>query len=156
MSKPERLLFTVTDNNGTIAPENSYVMGRMRSRGYRKGDILLIVATKPRKPGYHRYAHKIGQFLIVNTERFESYVDAHEVIKTLQVEGEIACDTLLIKAPNNAMYRHLVPKSLAFDRMDQGEFEEVVKALCRYISYEYFPTMDGGAVQKMIELMPDE
>ena len=141
---------------GGIAPENSYVAGRLNAKSYKVGDILLISATKPRLPWYHRYAHKIAQLVIQNVERFRQYTDPHLVLKTLQAESGIGCEIIILKIPKVGFVEQRLPHSLSFERMEQGEFEETVKGLCRHIGEEYMGGMSPEQVQAMIEIMPEE
>jgi hypothetical protein len=54
------------------------------------------------------------------------------------------------------MMQHYIPRSFSFESMDQGEFYEAVKGICRYIADEYWPDMTPEQVQEMAEVMPDD
>lgn len=152
--RKERFLLRVI--KGGFAPENSYVASRLRDKGYKVGDVVLASITKPRKPGYNKYAHKIAQLCIKNTERFSQYTNPHLVLKTLQAESGAGCEIIILKVPQVGFVEQRIPLSLSFESMEQGEFEEVVKGLCRHIGAEYMHGMTPEQVQEMVEVMPDE
>ena len=152
--RKERFLLRVI--KGGFAPENSYVASRLRDKGYKIGDLLLASLTKPRLPWYHRYAHKIAQMVVANVERFSQYTNPHLVLKTLQAESGIGCEIIILKVPQVGFVEQRIPMSLSFESMEQGEFEEVVKGLCRHIGAEYMRGLTSEQVQELVDLMPDE
>jgi hypothetical protein len=49
------------------------------------------------------------------------------------------CPEWLLECEAKELLR--LPKSLAFHKMDEGEFHQVAQAMCRYIAETYWPTM---------------
>lgn len=151
--KPEKLPFTVI--KGALAPADGYVAKRMRERGYRIGDTLMTVLTKPRNPGTHRLAHRIGVMCNQNLPGFEE-LTAHQAIKRLQLESGVACDEIGAMMPNVGMTMVRIPRSISYESMDEGEFREAVLGICRHIAAQYWPGLEPEQVAEMADTMPDE
>lgn len=149
----ERLLFRVA--KGCLVPADGYTLECLRERGYRVGDVLSADLRKPRSPGFWALAHKLGQLCADNIERFTGMV-AHEVLKTMQDEGDIECDHLPFELPRFGSVVFRRPRSLSFDNMDQGTFHKVMKAFCRHISERYWPTMTPEQIADMSGCMVAE
>lgn len=153
--QPERLLLTV--GKGALLPGDGYTQMRLRQRGYKLGDILLADLRKPRNPGFHRLAHRLGVLVASNIEEFAG-LDAHQALKRLQIEGNIACDELpvfLTLFDQRLKVNQRIPRSLSYASMDEGEFREVVQAFCRFIVAEYWPELTPEQVERMAEAMPE-
>lgn len=153
MTKRERLPFRVV--KGGLEPADGYTVKRLRERGYKIGNVLMAILTKPRSHGFNRLAHKIGDMVVQNIEDFAG-IAPHDALKRLQVEAQVACDYIGIRVPKYGMMTHAVPRSFSFDRMDQGEFEEAVKGICRHIADNYWHDLTPEQVREMAEMMPDE
>lgn len=150
--KPERLLLTVA--KGALTPADGYTAARLRARGFKVGDEVLAVLTKPRNPKFHRLVHQFGQVLVENIEAF-SHLDGHQVLKRLQIEGDIACDQVPLVIPGVGPVTYRVPRSLSFESMDDGEFSEVFREFSRYISKHYWQGMTPEQIERMAGLMAD-
>lgn len=154
-SKPrrERLMMRVV--KGAIIPADTYTETRLRERGYRVGDLLTVELHKPRNPGFWRLAHRIGTLCSKNIEAFHG-MDAHAVLKKLQLDGNIECDETRTEVPGLGMLIHRAPRSLSFEAMDQSHFFEVAKAFCRHIAATYWPDLTAEAVQEMADSFIEE
>lgn len=167
---------------GALVPRFATDRRLMRERGYRIGDDLRAEVTKPRILGQHRRAHLLGQLVIAQVEGFER-LDSHSAIKRLQREAGVCCDveqidagpvvaailaaaesilgavaTRMLKAvlPEIKAIDVLVPQSLAFDRMEQGEFELFYAGICAHLCARYWPQCEPEQVEGMAELMGRE
>jgi len=49
-----------------------------------------------------------------------------------------------------------VPKSIAFDKMDETEFKDMMRKLSVYISSEYWENCSPEQIEQMAGAMPDE
>jgi hypothetical protein len=155
-SKPERLLFTVV--KGALVPADGYTTKRLRERGYRVGDILLADLRKPRNPGFHRLAHRLGALVADNIEDFAG-LDGHAVLKRLQIEGNIECDEIplvLVILGQKVKIMHRVPRSLSFASMDEAQFRATIRRISRYIAEAYWPSLTPEAIELMAEAMPED
>jgi hypothetical protein len=135
---------------GALVPANQGEVAKMRDRGYNLGDLLIADLHKPRNPKFNRLVHNIGAMVVANIDDYQN-MTAHEAIKQIQLMAGIACDKKIIEIPNTGKCVVSVPKSLAFDSMDEGEFLQVAKLLCRYIATRYWTTMSPEQVQEMAE-----
>lgn len=154
----------------------------LKERGYRVGDELRAELSKPRILGQHRKTHLIGQLCVEQLEGFERE-NSHSAIKRLQRESGVCCELQAIDAspvveailaaaqtllgaavtkmlravlPEIKTIEVSVPQSLAFDRMEQGEFEQFYRGLCSYVCAEYWPHLTADEVAAMAELMDRE
>ncbi len=140
---------------GGLVPADKYAESTLRNKKYQIGDIVFGVITKPRNPKFNRLVHKLGILCAENIEAFNG-MEAHTVIKRLQIEGRIACDEIGIMIPGFGMASQFVPRSLSFDSMDEAEFHEAAKAICRHIADRYWPDLTPERIRNMAECMVDE
>ncbi|WP_435102324.1 hypothetical protein [Arhodomonas sp. AD133] len=148
----ERLLFRVT-RDGMLAPADGITQGRCRERGYHVGDELLAELTKPRHLGQWRCAHRLADLVRANIDGFDR-LNAHETIKRLQLDARVACDEVEAVTTDGEVVRVYAPQSLSFANMDQAEWEEIYRALCRYVAETWWPELDEDQVAEMAEMMP--
>ncbi len=142
-------------SKGALVPADSYAETKLRERNYRVGDLLKADLKKPRNPKFNRLVHRIGQLVVSNLDAF-SGMDAHKALKRLQLEGNIACDELAISMPGLGMVTVKQAQSLSFESMDEGEYHEVARAICRYISERYWPSASPEAIEAMAEAFIQE
>lgn len=150
--RPERLLLTVA--KGALVPGDCYTAKRLKERGYRVGDILLADLRKPRNPGFHRLAHRLGQLVAENIEAFEG-LDGHAALKRIQIEAGVGCDEIPLRLPVIGQITYRVPRSLSYASMDQAEFEKTIRGMSEYIAREYWPDLTAEQIEDMLEVMPD-
>lgn len=150
MRKANRIYLRVV--KGSLVPADNYAKSQLRDRGYKVGDLLAAELKKPRNPKFNRLVHRIGQLVVANIGAF-SGLDAHRAIKRLQIEGRVACEEIGIMVANYGMVIQLIPRSLSFDSMDEGEYHEAAKGICRTISERYWPEMEPDQIEQMAELM---
>lgn len=167
---------------GALVPRFATDRRLMRDRGYRMGDDLRAELSKPRHLGQHRKAHLLGGLVVAQLEGFEG-LDQHAAIKRLQRESGVCCEVEQIDAtpvvtailaaaetllgevatrmlktvlPEIKQIDVLVPQSLAFDRMEQGEFELFYAGICQHLAERYWPDGDQEQIEQMAELMDRE
>lgn len=153
--KPERLLLTVGE--GVLAPADGYTQMRLRQRGYRRGDILLADLRKPRSPGFHRLAHRLGMLVADNIDEFTG-LDGHAVLKRLQIEANVECDEIplfLDLLGQKIKISHRVPRSLSFASMGEDEFKATIRRISNYIAETYWQSLTAEQVEQMAEAMPE-
>jgi hypothetical protein len=153
--KPERLLLTVV--KGALEPGDGYTAKRLRERGYKVGDILLADLRKPRHPGFHRLAHRLGMLVADNIDEFTG-LDGHAVLKRLQIEGNVECDEIplfLDLLGQKVKIMHRVPRSLSFASMDEAQFKATIRQISNYIAETYWPSLTPEAIEDMASAMPE-
>lgn len=141
-------------DGGGLVPADDFTTRRLREKRYKVGDLLAAELKKPRSPGYHRYAHRLGQMVVDNIEGFEA-LNAHQALKRLQLESGLECETMAIKVPGFGMVEQRLPRSLAFESMEDGDFRELIMGLCRYLVQEYWPGENAERVAELARALPE-
>lgn len=153
MTRRERIYLRVA--RGCLEPADECQRSKLRERGYRTGDLLAAELTKPRNPKFNRLVHQLGRLVVSNIEAF-SGLDAHTAIKRIQIEGKIACDEIGINVPGYGVVIQLIPRSLSFESMDEGEFHAAARGISRTIAERYWTSLTEDQILSMAELMVDE
>jgi hypothetical protein len=135
---------------GAMVPADDYAMNKIRSRGFRIGDVLQADLVKLRNPKFNRLVHRIGSLVVANIEAFAG-MDSHEALKKIQLEGNVACTQQVVDMPGIGRCMVTIPKSLSFDNMDEGEFHETARAMCRFIAEKYWPSLTAEQIEQMAE-----
>lgn len=148
MSKRERIYLRV--DRGCLVPADNYAASKLRERNYHVGDLLAAELVKPRNPKFNRLVHRIGQLVVANIEAFAG-MDAHRAIKRLQIEGKVFCEEIGIHVPGYGMLIQLIPRSLSFESLDEGEYQEAARGICRTIAERYWPDLDEDRIAEMAE-----
>ena len=151
--KKERIHLRVI--KGGLVPADKYAESLLRGKNYKIGDVLGASVTKLRNPKFNRLVHKLGILCAENIEDF-SGLDAHTTIKRLQIEGKIACEEIGISIPGYGMVIQFIPRSLSFDSMDEAEFHEAAKSICRLIAERYWKGLTAERIENMAGCMVDE
>ena len=136
---------------GVLFPHDSFTTSQLRAKGYHIGDVLSAELRKPRSPQFHRLAHALGGLIAENVEAFAG-VDAHDVLKRLQIEANIGCDEIALNFPGVGPCTYRVPRSLSFESMDDGQFKTVITAMCGYVSRTYWPSVSPEKIEAMAEV----
>lgn len=153
MSKRERIYLRI--DRGCLVPADSYAQTCLRERGYRIGDLVAAEIKKPRNPKFNRLVHRLGQLVVANVDQFAG-LDPHTAIKRLQIEGKVCCDEIGINVPGYGTVIQLIPRSMSFESLDEGEFKMAAKGICRTISDRYWSDLSPDAIEEMAECMVDE
>lgn len=151
--KRERIYLRVV--KGGFVPADDYAESRLREKGYKLNDVLAAQITKLRNPRFNRLVHRIGQLVVANIEAFDG-LDAHTAIKRLQMEGRIACDEIGILVHGYGMVVQVIPRSISFDTLDEAEFKEAARAICRLIAQRYWKDLSPEQIEEMAESMVQE
>lgn len=158
---------------------------RLKTKGNKVGDLIFARMTKPRNPGFHRLAHAIGQLAVDNIEAFahleahsalkrlqiESGAGCDllavsmqpiwsQVLGFIDVNiGRPVADMLRLTMEALGLRGRLivvaVPRSLSYDSMDEIEFKEVIKTICKYMAAHYWPSMSPEQIEEMAEATKD-
>lgn len=107
-------------------------------------------------------------------------MDPHKVIKRLQLEGNIYCDEIAIKPYSILMVDSILkavkpildlfglkisddglliirmPRSLSFESLDEAEFHDAAKQICRFLAEKYWHGLDAEQIESMADLMVQE
>lgn len=151
--RPERFPLRVA--KGAFVPADPCVQARLRDKGFKTGDLVFAEFKKPRNPRFHRLAHRIGSLCAQNLDAFRN-MEAHHVLKRLQLEAQIGCEEMAIVVPGVGKCLHLIPHSLSYESMDESEFQETIRGFCRHIVEQYWPTLTPEQIEEMAESMITE
>lgn len=153
MSKREKVYLRVS--KGALVPADPYAASILRERGYHMNDLLAADLIKPRNPKFNRLVHQLGQLVVANIEAF-SGLDAHTAIKRLQIEGKVACDEIGVLVPNYGMVIQFIPRSLSYQSMDEGEYQQAARGISRTIAERYWTDATPEAIEQMASCMIQE
>jgi hypothetical protein len=134
----------------------------LKSRDFHRHQEVIAYLYRVRDPRQWRRAHVLGLLLCEHVEAFHG-LDAHQALKKIQEDGEIACESRRFPVPKaigdllgGVTHINLpVPRSLAFGEMDDGEFSAVYKQMADYVARTYFPDLEADAVERMLDVMPE-
>ena len=140
-------------DKGALWPADGIARSRLNAKGIKRGDLVFIELKKPRNPGFHRLAHALGKMVAESIDVFEGYT-AHRVLKRLQMESGVGCEEIAYLLQGQMVVQR-VPLSISYESMDESEFQEVYKGLCRQVT-EYWHELDADGVSALVDLMPDE
>lgn len=154
MSKKERYLLRVRDD-GSFVPDDEHTRARLREKRYKTGALVAAELYRARNPGFHRLAHAFGMLVRDHIDGFE-HLDAHKVLKRLQLEAGAGCDELMLQVPGVGPVPYKIPRSLSFESMDEAEFRQVFKAMCEHVSKTYWPSLSADEIEELAAAMPEE
>jgi hypothetical protein len=162
---------------GALVPMTKWDREEMRLRRYSVNTQLRAALYASRNPKFHRLTHAIGNMMREHVAGFET-LSAHEVIKRLQLEANTFCSIELIDAtpavsmvlgvlqaigradvvqevadllPERIVIERKVAQSIAFDSMDEGEFQECFAAIFTHMGQTYFDGIDAEAMAQIVE-----
>jgi hypothetical protein len=149
-SKPEKLMLRVV--KGGFQPADGYTQERLKAKGFKVGDLVASTLSKPRVYWQHKKAHVLGKLVAENLDGFAG-MSPHAVLKRLQIESGVGCETIGVIFPGIGPCQYRIPVSLSYDSMDQTEFEEVYSGFCQHVIDKYWPTMTEEQIEIMGELL---
>ena len=148
----ERLVRSSTGEEvGALVPKYWCDRTAMRDRKYTIGTELRGEIKAARNPAFHRLVHAIGGLCVAQIEAFAG-MDQHAAIKRLQRESGAMCEFMDLDLGPLGVVPVKVPRSIAFDEMDEGEFRELVKAIYEHIVKVYWQTLTPEQVERMVEM----
>jgi hypothetical protein len=144
----------VPRETGVLVPLTKWDQRAMRSRKYGLGTEIRAELKKPRNVKFHRLAHALGTMMVEQCEDF-SGMDAHDALKRLQREAGAFCDEFTMTIDLGSLGVHQVavkqPRSMSFDELDEGQFQQLVRAIYEHIAAKYWPNMTPEAIEIMVE-----
>ena len=143
--------FMLRVKKGALVPADGFTEQRLREKHYAIGDVLAATLAKPRNAGFHRLVHQFGALLAENLDEFTN-MDAHAVLKRLQLEAAIECDEILLQVQGHK-FLHRQARSLSYGSMDEAQFRGVFSAMCRHVSATYWPDCSPDEIASMAEMM---
>lgn len=140
---------------GGFCPADNFSESQLRAKNFKIGDVVGADIRKLRNQKFNRLVHRIGQLCSANIDAFAG-LGAHTALKRIQIEGKIACDEIGIMVPGYGMVIQFIPRSLSFDSMDEAEYHDCAKRICRLIAERYWNGLEPEQIEAMAESMIDE
>lgn len=140
---------------GGFEPADNYTQTKLRERNYHMGDLVTCTFKKLNNPKFNRLVHYIGVLCTVHIETFKG-MDAHQVLKRMQIEGNIHCDSIGVVIPGMSVMEYRYPLSLDFETVDEGKRHEIARSFCRWIASNYWKDMPPEEIEIMAESFIEE
>jgi hypothetical protein len=146
--KPKPATYMMRVIKGGFEPADNYTQSKLRERNYHMGDLVTCTFKKLNNPKFNRLIHYIGILCQTHIEAFHG-MDAHKILKRLQIEGNIHCEAIGVVIPGIGMAEYRYPLSLDFETIDDGARHEIGRAFCRWIAERYWKDMTPEAIEDM-------
>lgn len=117
---------------GALVPANEIDQRLLRERRFVVGKEIRAELKQSRNPAFHRLVHAVGYLLVDHVDGFES-MTAHDAVKEVQKRAGVFCEPMEFELGQFGKVEVQVPRSIAFDEMDEGEFHEFFRGLTDYI-----------------------
>ncbi|SET40946.1 hypothetical protein SAMN05216326_12544 [Nitrosomonas marina] len=165
---------------GGFVPADATAEQQLRDKKFKIGDVVKVFVRKLRSGKFNRKVHRIGQLCVEHIDDFK-HMDAHSVLKRLQLEGNIYCDEIAVrpsgirtlipreviktlkpvlelfglKLTDTGLLIVRIPRSLSFESMDQAEYEDAARKMCDYISEVYWRSLESWQIEEMADSFVD-
>ena len=136
---------------GAFVPADDIARQKLRRAGFKANEVVYAELKQPRNPRFFNLMHKFGDLLAENVDKFAGK-SAHDVLKRLQIEADIACDHAVIEIDGIPM-EYRIAQSLSFADMDEGRAHEVWEQMVEHVAAKYWPDLDAEKVEQMAELV---
>lgn len=134
---------------GAFVPNSDEDKNYLRERGYKNGEKIRAVLTKPRNEKFNRMVHGMGHLIAENIEGYEG-MRSHDAIKKLQIEAQIHCNVEVLTFEGMTLHR-FIPKSISYDSMDEHAFQDFWIQCCKYLIDKHWHNLDEDELTEMIE-----
>jgi hypothetical protein len=147
-SQRKRIMMRVI--KGGLVPADNFGVEALRAKKLSVGQIVSVDVTVPRNPALWGLAHRLGTLVKENIESFEG-MDSHKALKRLQREGMIECEEFSFFLKGHGMIPMMIPRSLAFDMMDDDEFSAVFDRLIEVVISNYWKSETPESIKLMLK-----
>ena len=156
MKRAADSVYAVVTQAGTFEPADQISRDILRRKNIRRGDQVRLVVSKPRDYQHWKKAHQLGTFVAQNLETFDRFIressgktDSHGALKHLQFAlSGIECDETRVTLPDGQEMIARTPRSLAFDEMDEGQFQSAYGGFCQYLIATFWPSMNAEQIEE--------
>jgi len=117
--------------------------GEEALRKIKNGSLVQVEIKQPRNVQHHRKYWALVSLVAENTDRYPDAETVHEAIKVavgLRTE---------ITMPDGA--KAYVPGSIAFNKMDQGEFNAFYDRVCDAVAKHFLPGVTSESLKREVE-----
>ena len=134
----------------------------LKGKNLNEGDRVRAWIGQERDSRSWGRAHALGQLLVDNVDGYE-HLNAHQALKRLQALAGVECDEQIITGtelpcPHCGAMSEVPamtarsPRSLAFDSMDEEDFQTAYTAMVRYIIANHWPDCSESQIEMMSSL----
>jgi hypothetical protein len=127
----------------------------MKRRKYTEGKRLKAELSVPRNAKFWRKAHVLAELCMKHVDAFDPDKGQHAALKKLQTDANIECDSIRFKVLDQVI-QYRVPRTLAFDSMQEDVFTVVYDTIVEHIKTRYFPEWSDEQMQELIDLTDRE
>lgn len=145
------------NGRAVFAAADEFTRASLKQKGIRPGDEVSAEIRHARNPKFHRLVHQFGTLVGENIEAFAGLIrpngrpDSHAILKRLQIEGDIGCSHLALNFPGVGPVDYRQAESIAFENMEEDEFQAIFAQFCDYVRRRYWPELEEGAIERMAE-----
>lgn len=159
-SKPgkARHIYARVQHDGALVCEDNASRSMMRRMRITRGSLVRIEVTKPRDYSQWKKAHNLGTLLAQSLDAFAEFAlengkyDSHGALKKLQRLSGVLCEQSEIEIPGIGKLTVSVPMSLAFDELDETEFQVAYAGFAAYVVATWWHDLDQGDIEHMASL----
>jgi hypothetical protein len=159
MKRAADSVYARVTNDGMFYPADQMSRDILRRKRITRGSLVRLVVSKPRDYGQWKKAHQLGTFIAINLEAFDRFqgedgkVNSHGALKHLQFLSGVECDEAHISTPNGEKLLARTARSLAYDEMDEGEFQAAYAGFCQYLIRQFWPDMVERQIEEAASLV---
>lgn len=135
--------FLARKDLGHLTPVDT--AGEEALRKLKFGDVVTVEVKKPRNGKHHRLYWALVGIVHHNQDRYETTEQLHSAIKIAAGHYE------LLTMPNGNEYK--IPRSIAFDKMDQTEFSAFYDRVCDLVAKHFLPGVSVESLKTEVEIM---
>lgn len=119
--------------------------GEEALRQLKFGDVVTVEVKKPRNSKHHRLYWALIGIVHHNQDRYETTEQLHSALKIAAGHYD------LLTMPSGQEYK--IPRSIAFDKMDQVEFSQFYDRVCDLIAKHFLPGVSVEDLKAEVEQM---
>jgi hypothetical protein len=148
----------VTDD-GMFYPADQVSRDILRRKKVKRGALVRLVVSSPRDYPQWKKAHQLGTFIANNLDEFMEFasedgkIDSHGALKKLQRLSGVECEDSDIDIPGVGKMVIRTPRSLAFDEMEEGQFQAAYSGFCQYLINRWWRDMDEAQIEEAASLV---
>lgn len=149
---PNAAVMLVVTPEGTFKPADEASRQICRDRKLYAGIEVIAYLYQVRSLEQWKKAHGLGLAMVEHVEAFQN-LNAHSALKKLQVDGNIACEEEVFDLGPLGKVTRRLPRSLAFDELDETEFQEIYARMLKYVRETYWPQLDEAGMLGLQRLL---
>jgi hypothetical protein len=112
-------------------------------RKLKNGSLVQVEIKQPRNVGHHRKYWALVSLVADNTDRYPDAETVHEAIKIA-----VGLRTEITMPDGSKGY---IPGSIAFNKMDQGEFNVFFDRVCDAVAKHFLPGVTSESLKHEVE-----